>query len=160
MPQARRWWSIALPVVVAVGALALAVLGGILTDRGGGIGPLNLFVESLSGTSGRLLGDGWALLPLGFAFGAGIVSAVNPCGFVMLPAYLALYIKDSTRLEPTPLRRLSRALLVGATVSVAFMVLTGSRLPSSFALHWIHGLVLYETASELVRGGTDDTNPL
>ena len=37
--------------------------------------------------------DGVAdLLPLGYAFGAGMVSAVNPCGFAMLPAYLGLYL--------------------------------------------------------------------
>ena len=32
------------------------------------------------------------LLPVGYAFGAGMVSAVNPCGFAMLPAYLGLYL--------------------------------------------------------------------
>lgn len=36
-------------------------------------------------------------LPMGYAFGAGMVSTVNPCGFAMLPAYLSLYMgaKDS-----------------------------------------------------------------
>ncbi len=29
---------------------------------------------------------------VGFAFGAGLVAALNPCGFAMLPAYLALVI--------------------------------------------------------------------
>ena len=32
------------------------------------------------------------LLPFGYAFGAGMVSAVNPCGFAMLPVYLTLYL--------------------------------------------------------------------
>ncbi len=32
------------------------------------------------------------LLPFGFAFGAGMIAAVNPCGFAMLPAYLSLYL--------------------------------------------------------------------
>ena len=32
------------------------------------------------------------LLPVGYAFGAGMVSTVNPCGFAMLPAYLAFYL--------------------------------------------------------------------
>ena len=32
------------------------------------------------------------LIPLGYAFGAGMVSTVNPCGFAMLPAYLGLYL--------------------------------------------------------------------
>ncbi|MDP9167427.1 MAG: cytochrome c biogenesis protein CcdA, partial [Actinomycetota bacterium] len=27
---------------------------------------------------------------LGLAFGAGLVAALNPCGFAMLPAYLTL----------------------------------------------------------------------
>ena len=33
-----------------------------------------------------------AVLPFGFAFGVGMVAAVNPCGFAMLPAYLSLYL--------------------------------------------------------------------
>ena len=32
------------------------------------------------------------LLHVGYAFGAGMVSAVNPCGFAMLPVYLSLYL--------------------------------------------------------------------
>ena len=32
------------------------------------------------------------LIPLGYAFGAGMVSSVNPCGFAMLPAYLGLFV--------------------------------------------------------------------
>ncbi|MEE8442349.1 MAG: cytochrome c biogenesis protein CcdA [Dehalococcoidia bacterium] len=127
MAQTRRWPRMILPVVVAVSVLALAVLGAILTSGGDGIGPLNLFVESLSGTSGRLLGNGWALLPLGFAFGAGMVSAVNPCGFVMLPAYLAMYAgtPDTTRVVASPQRRLLQAFLVGGTVTTAFVALFG-----------------------------------
>ena len=31
-----------------------------------------------------------AVLPFGFAFGVGMVAAVNPCGFAMLPTYLSL----------------------------------------------------------------------
>ncbi|MCZ7569026.1 MAG: hypothetical protein M5U01_10635 [Ardenticatenaceae bacterium] len=32
------------------------------------------------------------VLPVGYAFGAGMIAAVNPCGFAMLPAYLSLYL--------------------------------------------------------------------
>ena len=31
---------------------------------------------------------------LGLAFGAGLVAALNPCGFALLPAYLALVVRD------------------------------------------------------------------
>ncbi|THB79709.1 MAG: cytochrome c biogenesis protein CcdA [Desulfobulbaceae bacterium] len=33
-----------------------------------------------------------SLFKVGYAFGAGMVSAVNPCGFAMLPVYLSLYM--------------------------------------------------------------------
>jgi cytochrome c-type biogenesis protein len=33
-----------------------------------------------------------AVLPFGFAFGVGMMAAVNPCGFARLPAYLSLYL--------------------------------------------------------------------
>jgi len=38
------------------------------------------------------VGDISRLIPLGYAFGAGMVAAVNPCGFAMLPAYLGLFL--------------------------------------------------------------------
>jgi cytochrome c biogenesis protein CcdA len=33
---------------------------------------------------------------VGLAFGAGLVAALNPCGFAMLPAYLALVVRGQT----------------------------------------------------------------
>lgn len=32
---------------------------------------------------------------LGFALGAGLVAALNPCGFALLPGYLGLMIADA-----------------------------------------------------------------
>ena len=72
----------------------------------------------------RFLG---VLAPLGFAFGAGLVSAVNPCGFVMLPAYMGLYLGTADRgvESVNPIRRLGRALVVGGTVTAGFVALFG-----------------------------------
>jgi cytochrome c-type biogenesis protein len=67
------------------------------------------------------------VLPVGFAFGAGMVSAVNPCGFAMLPAYLSLYLgshEDDFR-KRSAVRRALRALLIGAVVSLGFILLFG-----------------------------------
>ncbi len=68
------------------------------------------------------------LLPLGFAFGAGMVAAVNPCGFAMLPAYLSLYL--GAREEEFAKRwvgaRALRALLVSLAVSSGFVLLFGA----------------------------------
>jgi cytochrome c biogenesis protein CcdA len=32
------------------------------------------------------------LLPVGFAFAAGMVASANPCGFFMLPAYISYHL--------------------------------------------------------------------
>jgi cytochrome c-type biogenesis protein len=68
-----------------------------------------------------------AVLPFGFAFGVGMVAAVNPCGFAMLPAYLSLYLgaeEEGFGRRPS-MSRLLRALLVGATVSLGFVLFFG-----------------------------------
>jgi cytochrome c-type biogenesis protein len=68
-----------------------------------------------------------ALLPVGFAFGAGIVAAVNPCGFAMLPAYLSLYLgKGEAGFERRSASgRAFRAVLIGGAVSLGFVLLFG-----------------------------------
>jgi cytochrome c-type biogenesis protein len=68
-----------------------------------------------------------AVLPFGFAFGVGVVAAVNPCGFAMLPAYLSLYLgtEEVGFSKRSPATRLLRALLVGVVVSSGFVLLFG-----------------------------------
>jgi cytochrome c biogenesis protein CcdA len=68
-----------------------------------------------------------AALPVGYAFGAGMVAAVNPCGFAMLPAYLSLYLgaREEDFARRSPLARTLRALLVGGSVSLGFVLLFG-----------------------------------
>ncbi|MCA1719363.1 MAG: cytochrome c biogenesis protein CcdA [Actinobacteria bacterium] len=68
-----------------------------------------------------------ALLPFGFAFGAGIVAAVNPCGFAMLPAYLSLYLgsKEEGFEKRSAIGRAFRAVLIGGVVSLGFVLLFG-----------------------------------
>ena len=115
-----------LPLLAAVGALLLAFIGALLTDSVAG--GLNARVEGFSSSSGSILGNVGAWLPLGFAFGAGMVSSVNPCGFAMLPAYLGLYtgsIDDGKKESIPVLSRLAKALLVGGTVTAGFIILFG-----------------------------------
>lgn len=67
------------------------------------------------------------VLPVGLAFGAGMVAAINPCGFAMLPTYLSLYLgTDEDDVEKRSIAtRLLRALLVGGVVSLGFMIFFG-----------------------------------
>ncbi|MCZ6907724.1 MAG: cytochrome c biogenesis CcdA family protein [Deltaproteobacteria bacterium] len=64
-------------------------------------------------------------LRVGYPFGAGMVSTVNPCGFAMLPAYLSLYLgtQDNTFYQRSIALRTLKALFVGLTVSAGFVVL-------------------------------------
>ncbi|MEE4313790.1 MAG: cytochrome c biogenesis protein CcdA, partial [Desulfofustis sp.] len=68
---------------------------------------------------------GW--LQLGYAFGAGMVSAVNPCGFAMLPVYLSLYLgagDEQFEQRSWPVR-LGRAVGVALVVSAGYGLLFG-----------------------------------
>lgn len=64
------------------------------------------------------------MTPLVFAFGAGLLATVNPCGFAMLPAFLAYYLGDPE--ESTDgtaaglIGRLAQGFGVGAAVSAGF----------------------------------------
>jgi cytochrome c biogenesis protein CcdA len=81
-------------------------------------------VERLSGTSTTLLDAVATALPVGYAFGAGMVAAVSPCGFAMLPAYLGLYLGAGD--APRGWRSISRALIVSAVVTLSFVLLFGA----------------------------------
>lgn len=59
--------------------------------------------------------------PLAYAFTAGLVAAVNPCGFPMLPAYLSWFIGTDEE-QATVATRVPRALASGLTVSLGFLV--------------------------------------
>ncbi|MFI6012629.1 cytochrome c biogenesis CcdA family protein [Streptomyces sp. NPDC051243] len=57
-------------------------------------------------------------LPLALALTAGMLAAVNPCGFALLPAYLSLLVlADDT---PTRLAAVTRALIATAAMTAGF----------------------------------------
>ena len=125
--EANVWRRFALPVLIATGALAVAFIGAILIGQDRGIDGVNGFIEGLSGDSSTFLGDLGLLAPLGFAFAAGMVAAVNPCGFAMLPAYMGLYLGESEhdRSRTDLLKQLGKALKVGGAVTAGFVILFG-----------------------------------
>ena len=160
---ARTW---VVTAAVATIALAIAIVGALAVGSGGGIDPINLFIEGkLSGNSQQFLGGligGTAL----FAFAAGMASAVNPCGFAMLPAYLGLYLGSNLNEEerPGPVASILRGLVVGGSVSAGFILLFGIvggavGLSASFIsdlLPWlglIIGAALVGAGAWMVAGG-------
>lgn len=161
-----RWAGYTVSVVLAAGVMAVAVIGALITNGGEGIGGLNIFVETLSGRTGSRVEGAVSFLPLGFAFFAGAVSAFNPCGFAMLPAYLGLYLgtDEEGAAQPPMVNRLGRALLVGASVTAGFAVMfgvvgaaiSGGARPLVSFFPWIGlviGVILVLVGTWLFRGG-------
>ena len=165
-----------LPWIVAVAALGAALLGAIVSDPSGGtvVGG----VEVASSASSRLLDKAATpfldrfeqlvpiLLPLAIAFVAGMIATVNPCGFPMLPSYLAMYLgtDETGESQPSVGSRFAKALMVGGIVTAGFIVLfgltgialgAGARfLVSGFA--WIGlgvGVLLALTGAWVLGGG-------
>ena len=114
------------PVLVAAVCLGLSVIGALFLGQDSGSDVVNRFVEALAGDSQGFLGGN--LAPLGFALAAGAVSAVNPCGFAMLPAYIGLYLGSGgaeKETQASPLRKLGKALVVGGAVTAGLVLLFG-----------------------------------
>ena len=158
--------SVLIPALVASGALAIAFVGALAVGGGDSIDGINLFVESLSGNSGTFFGELGIVAPLGFAFGAGVAAAFNPCGFAMLPAYMGLYLGTGDEEERVSIvRQLAKALLVGVSVTAGFILLfalagavigLGARSVVKMILPWLGlgiGIVLVLTGAWLLSGG-------
>ncbi len=63
--------------------------------------------------------------PIAFAFAAGLVATVNPCGFAMLPAYLSYFMGIESRSGGDARASVGRALITGSTVSLGFLLVFG-----------------------------------
>ena len=116
--------SAVIATVIAAIAYGLAIAGALALRNSEGIDGVNRFVEGLSGTSGAGISN--LGIKLGFAYAVGAASAVNPCGFAMLPAYLGVYVSGGNQeRDRRPLPLVARAIMVGLSVSLGFVVLFG-----------------------------------
>ncbi|AGZ40760.1 cytochrome c biogenesis CcdA family protein [Actinoplanes friuliensis] len=65
--------------------------------------------------------------PYGLALSAGVLAAVNPCGFALLPAYVSLLVTgDDPADTPTPGMALRRALTLTAAMTAGFVAVFGT----------------------------------
>lgn len=112
--------------LTAVLALATAIIGAVLT--GNATGPVARGIEVAAAASGTIISDLATALPVGYAFGAGMVAAVNPCGFALLPAYLGLYLGagNTPIMQRSWQRNLVRAVWISASVTMGFVVVFGA----------------------------------
>ena len=62
---------------------------------------------------------------LSLAFAAGLVAAVNPCGFAMLPAYLLLVVRGQRSGERRGLAAVGRAVVATVGMALGFLTVFG-----------------------------------
>ena len=97
--------ALAVPVVIALGLLLLLV--GVRGDLEGAVSNLA------------------SLLPVGYAFAAGMVASVNPCGALMLPSYVFFQLGADEEMSVSTLERLLRALRLAIATTAGFAVIFG-----------------------------------
>ena len=113
----------------ALGLLGIAFVLGLIQGPGANDTVGNVLgVQSTSTSWVSNIGN---VLPFGFAFVAGMVAAVNPCGFVMLPAYLTIYLRDNSDVEDDAglagtAKRGVKAVYVSLAMGMGFVALFGS----------------------------------
>jgi len=64
------------------------------------------------------------LLPVGYAFAAGMVASVNPCGILMLPSYVLFQLRRDDE-KSSPARRALRGLVIALVVTAGFILIFG-----------------------------------
>ncbi|EFV14195.1 cytochrome c biogenesis CcdA family protein [Segniliparus rugosus] len=89
-----------------------------------------------------------------YAFIQGLVGALNPCGFAMLPAYLSLVVlgEDTTQEGRRSLSSALRALVATAAMALGFVLVFGSFGLLSDSLSW--RIQRYLPAATMVVGAT------
>jgi cytochrome c-type biogenesis protein len=110
MTKRRRagWRWLALAATFAIpAALVVGLLFLLVSFRGG----IEAGVANLA-----------LLLPVGYAFAAGMVASVNPCGALMLPNYVFFQLRTEGA-SSSAARRALRALLIAAVVTAGFILI-------------------------------------
>lgn len=103
----NRW------ALVASFAIPIVIVGGFLF----------LMISLRDGVEAAVASvAGW--LPVGWAFAAGMVASVNPCGFLMLPTYISYHLgtQEEGYYEQPVARRALNALALGLVATAGFLV--------------------------------------
>jgi cytochrome c-type biogenesis protein len=103
----RRWAalaSLALPALLAAAAVAVLVF--------------------LRGSIESAIAGLVSVLPVGYAFSAGVVASVNPCGFLLLPSYVLYQLgaRETGFYERSASQRTMKALALGSVATLGFVV--------------------------------------
>jgi len=85
---------------------------------------------------------------MSLSFIRGMVAAVNPCGFILLPTYLMYFLGMQGSLPGTQRATMRRALLVSAAVSTGFLsVFLLAGVITEFSTNWIAANAKWATSA-------------
>jgi len=106
--EGRPWmWAAAL---IVPGLLVIALLALIVALQG-----------SLEGAVSNLA----SVLPVGYAFAAGMVASVNPCGALMLPSYIFFQLGAEEEDDLSTVERVLKSLRLAIATTAGFAVVFG-----------------------------------
>lgn len=87
----------------------------------------NTYIDQIlriSSQGSNVLSNALDIFNLGYSFIAGVLAAINPCGIVMLPAYLSLYVySNSEDNDITTSKKIRNSLNIILFVGVGFVAL-------------------------------------
>lgn len=114
------------------------------------IGFLVLLITARPGLE-RTVSNLASLLPVGYAFAAGMVASVNPCGALMLPSYILFQLGADEQDPPSVVDQLFKSLRIAMATTAGFAVVFGAvGLVVSAGGRWLTDLFPY--AGLLVGG--------
>tara|TARA_B100001996_G_scaffold303109_1_gene243842 strand:- start:673 stop:1533 length:861 start_codon:yes stop_codon:yes gene_type:complete len=81
-------------------------------------------VLRISSQGSNIISNTLDIFDLGYSFAAGVLAAINPCGIVMLPAYLGLYVyNNSDTNDITTSKKIVNSLSIILFVGIGFVAL-------------------------------------
>ncbi len=81
----------------------------------------------ISGSTSTFFSNSELLLPFGFAFIAGLIASLNPCGFIMLPAYIGIFISDKNTIKnQSKFHQIQIIFSVSISMGLGFLFVFGS----------------------------------
>ncbi len=86
-----------------------------------------IVLASVQARTAEAVADLAAWLPVGYAFAAGMVASVNPCGFLLLPSYISYYLgtDEAGYYDTLAWHRGSRALAMAGMATLGFVLVFG-----------------------------------
>ncbi len=108
--SASKGWSLGASLIVPT-VLVVAILVLVAGLR-----------STLQATVSRLAD----LLPVGYAFAAGMVATVNPCGALMLPSYILFHLRADDERELPTAEGVLRALRLAVATTAGFAAIFGA----------------------------------